>query len=267
MFKQYLYILAAFFAVTATATAQQDSIVLSGTLSVQRGATYRYKLVAGQVKDKWLGYSLLDEGGVNETRSTVMMNFIKDKSSMIFTEKELLGSRAKSSDFCFVGGVLKLEGKKDRLKGVFFGHDQNKKICGTGIVTFQVQEAVKKLLTPDGQRDTTLSTIITRLKDEHFTVNNATVQLQLWDGGVQDHDSLVIILNDQTVQERFEIAAERKTVTLQLKKGKNVLRIRALNEGNEPPNSARIAVIDGGKKYALVSFLKKGEEAKVIIAY
>lgn len=250
------------------AHAQADSILMKGTLSIHKGSTYRYDLVIGSGKERWVGYSVLDKGGPNETRSSVVVTFNKAKASMLFAEKTLLYSKVASSDFCFVGGLLKYEEKKGKAKGMFLGRDQNNKVCGTGTVSFTIPESIRDLLTPDGLPDTnTVNMVLTRLNEERFKVKNSTVQLQLWDGGVEDQDSLTILLNDEVVEAAFEITKEKKLLTLPLRKGKNTVKIRALNEGTEAPNSARITVIDGDRKYSLISFLKKGEEAKVTVEY
>lgn len=246
----------------------QDSLSFNGTLSVSKGDTYKYKLVIGKdASGKWKGYSVLDEHGVNDTRSSVAVQFSKEKASMVFAEKALLSSKSSSAAFCFVGGLLKMDTKKNVVKGFFAGKDAQNKLCGTGNVRFTIPQSAVALMTPDGTKDSVSSGVLTRFKSETFTASGSTVSLQIWDGGVQDHDSLTITLNDKIVLAPFEISSEKRTVSLELQKGNNILRIRALNEGDEKPNSARILLSDQGGQFSLVSFLKENEEARVVIKY
>lgn len=255
--------------VSFSALAQQDSITLDGTLTLAKSATYKYKMVVGELEGKWKGYTVLDAGGPSETKTSVSVQFSKAKQSMMFAEQALISTKAKESGFCFVGGILKMNDKKNSIKGFFLGQDNNKKMCGSGTVRFTLPEAAKTLMTDDGSsvRDTNTATILTRFKSETFKVNNPEVQLELWDGGVVDHDSLTVTVNGAVVLPAFEIVQEKKTVTLKLKKGENIVKIKALNEGLEAPNSARITVTDQGNRYTVVSFLKKGEEATIRIRY
>lgn len=247
--------------------AQQDTITMEGTLSLTKSDTYKYKLVVGLSEGKWKGYSVLDAGGPNETSSTVSVQFSKEKKSLMFAEKTLIATKSKESNFCFVGGGLKMNDKKNGLKGFFVGQDNKKSICGTGTIKLNLPEAAKVLMTPDGTKDTNTNNVklLTGFRSETFKVNNPEVQLEIWDGGVNDHDSLSISLNGVTIMPGFEIVTDKKIITLKLKKGENVLKINALNEGLEAPNSARIAIIDQNNKFALVSFLKDKQEATVKI--
>lgn len=263
--KQLLFIICFCFYVVLDVNAQQDSISLNGTLRLSKSDTYQYKLVAGLADGKWQGYSVLDAGGPNETKSTVVLLFSKEKKTMMFTEKLLISSKSKETSFCFVGGVLKMNEQKNEIKGFFLGQDEKKKMCGSGTVKFNLPEAVRSLMTPDGTKDTNVAAVVTKSRSGSFRVNNARVQLELWDGGVNDHDSLMVTLNNVMVIPAFEITNVKKVVTLQLKKGENILKITALNEGAEPPNSARINIIDQDQQHAVVSFLKKYEDAVVKI--
>lgn len=243
--------------------AQKDSITMEGTLSVSKANIYKYKLVVGLSGGKWLGYSLLDAGGLNETKSSVSVHFMKEKESMIFAEKSLISSKSKETSFCSVGGLLKMNKKKNEAKGYFLGQDEKKKMCGNGTIRLSLPEQAKKLMTPDGIKDTNISSIVTSQKSETFEVKNAQINIEVWDGGLNDQDSLMISLNNNVVVPPFLISTEKKIVTINLKKGENIIKIKALNEGTEPPNSARILVIDQNIKFPIVSFLRKNEEATI----
>jgi hypothetical protein len=266
MFKIFfsLLILSFFF---SQSFAQSDSLVFNGTLSVQKSATYKYKIVVGEKAGKWAGYSILDAMGPNETKSTVVIQFLKEKEAFAFAEKTLISSRSKEQSFCFVGGLLKMNGKGTQVKGFFLGQDEKKKMCGSGSVKFDIPERARQLMTPDGTRDTNVSAIVTSKNSEEYEVKNGLIKLEVWDGGLNDNDSLTILVNDKIMVPPFQILNEKKIFEISLNKGVNVVKIRALNEGTKPPNSARFMIIDQNVRYPVVSFLQKNEEATIKIKW
>lgn len=244
-----------------------DTLIMNGTLSVHKANTFKYKIVVGSNAGKWNGYSVLDEGGPNETKSSVSVQFVKEKSAMAFAEKTLISTKSNEKSFCFVGGLLKMNDKKSQVKGFFLGQDDKKKMCGSGSVKLNLPEKAKVLMTPDGTKDTNISAIVTSKKSETFEVKNGEVQLEVWDGGITDQDSLTVSLNGQTVEAPFQITADKKVFQIKLKKGENIIKIKALNEGSQAPNSARILLIDQGNRFPVVSFLRKDEEATLKIKW
>ncbi|MGC4059051.1 MAG: hypothetical protein QM743_13185 [Chitinophagaceae bacterium] len=242
-----------------------DSLTFTGTLSVASASTYTYKLVIAPYNGKWAGYTLLDEGGINETKSSVGVQFSKEKGGMILAEKALLFTRSKEQAFCFVNAVLRMSGKNEKkiLKGMFIGRDKSDQFCGNGNLRFNVPDRAQLLMTPDGSKDTNLNKVVTSFMSQDFTVGSTQVQLELWDGGANDHDSLSVYLNGSSVGAPFEITSEKRTLQLDLKSGNNIVHIKALNEGTRPPNSARITIVDGATRYSVVSYLKTGQQATV----
>lgn len=244
-----------------------DSLIFNGTLSVHKSESYKYKLVIGVNAGKWDGYSILDEGGPNETKSSVTVQFLKQKEAMAFAEKTLISSKSNEKNFCFVGGLLKMNDKKSQVKGFFLGQDDKKKMCGSGTVKLNLPEKAKILMTPDGTKDTNISAIVTSKKSETFEVKNGDVQLEVWDGGITDQDSLTVSLNGAIIEMPFQITAEKKLIQIKLKKGENIIKIKALNEGTQAPNSARILLIDAGIRHQVISFLRKDEEATLKVKW
>lgn len=239
-----------------------DSLIFSGSLSVSGSATYKYKVVVAATEGRWRGYSVLDEGGADETKSAVGAQFSKEKGGMVFTETSVLSSKSKEQSFCFVNAVLKLSGNKGALKGFFIGHDKQKSVCGNGTVRLMAPANAVAFMKPDGTRDT-MPKIVTEQISQSFDTRSREVYLELWDGGALDQDSLSVSLNGVVVAEPFEISAQRKKIPMKLNPGKNMISIKAYNEGTQAPNSARIYFDDGTEHYTLVSYLKKGQEATI----
>ena len=245
--------------------AQSDSISMSGLLSIHKSSSFKYRITVGLREGKWYGYSLLDEGGVQETKTSITALFSKQKKAFVFSEKLLIATRSKEQSFCFIHAALQMNEKKAYIKGFFVGQDEKKQMCGSGTIRLNLPEKAKILMTPDGSPDTNISAIVTSKKSEAFEVKNGKVLLEVWDGGITDKDSITVSLNGQEVQAPFQISAEKKTIALVLKKGENIIKIKALNEGEQAPNSARFLLIDINLSYPVVSFLRKGEEATVTI--
>jgi hypothetical protein len=77
---------------------------------------------------------------------------------------------------------------------------------------------------------------------------------------------LSLSLNDNWVLKGYELAKAKKYLRLQLQKGENWLMMRADNLGSIPPNTAAIAVLDGGtrKVFTLNSDTSKSEILKLV---
>lgn len=243
--------------------APSDSLIFSGTLSIDGAATYKYKLVLAMSEGKWRGYSLLDEAGPDETKSTVSVQFSRSRKGMLLTERAVIATRSQEQSFCFIHAALKLSGKH-LLKGVFLGRDKQQQNCGTGSMRLNVPAAAMTLMTPDGSTDT-LPKVVTESISQSFRTASPEVYLELWDGGNVDQDSLSVRVNGVLVSEPFAITAERRRIAIRLQPGVNRLAIRALNEGVQPPNSARISLEDGIGRHTLISYLKSGQEAIITI--
>jgi len=264
---QKIFFLILFIGFNTNGFCQQDSLYFSGTLLLSHSDSYKYSIIIGRNNDKWSGYSVLDEGGINETKTSLTAQFLKAKKAMIFSEKKLISTKSKESNFCYINALLKINHKKTELRGYFMGQDEQKKMCGSGTIHLNVPEKAKILLTPDGTKDSNISAIVTSHHSESFTVKSGTIKLEVWDGGLSDQDSLSISVNNELLVAPFQITNEKNTITIQLKKGENIISIKALNEGLETPNSARFLLIDGNSRYPIVSFLKKNEEATLKIKW
>ena len=142
MFKSF-FLLTVFLSFTNVVCAQKDSLTFDGTLSVKGAATYKYKIVVGLHDGKWLGYSLLDAAGPNETKTSLSVQFVKEKKAMAFAEKKLLATKSKEQSFCVVGGALKMNDKGSQVKGFFLGQDEQKKLCGSGTIKLSVPDKAK----------------------------------------------------------------------------------------------------------------------------
>jgi hypothetical protein len=107
MFQKIFFIIL-FIGFNIKGFCQQDSLYFSGTLLISHSESYKYSIIIGKNNDKWTGYSLLDEGGINETKTSLTAQFLKAKKAMIFSEKKLISTKSKESNFCYINGLLKI---------------------------------------------------------------------------------------------------------------------------------------------------------------
>ncbi|MFA6151620.1 MAG: hypothetical protein WC716_09900 [Chitinophagaceae bacterium] len=264
-FRTLLFFLFLMNGVQNNALAQSDSVLMKGTITVGKTDTYTYKIVATETNGSWIGYSLLDESGPNETKTSVTLQFSKEKSGLTFSEQKFISSKSTEKNFCFIGGALKMNVKTNSVKGFFLGKDGNGKFCGNGSIKLNINETAKKLLTPDGTKDTNANAIITSFRSESIKVTAEKIQIELWDGGINDHDSISVSLNKNVLLPALEILNEKRTLDISLQKGENIFKIKALNEGNKAPNSVQIRILDKDKQYKVISFLKSNEESTIKI--
>lgn len=89
--------------------------------------------------------------------------------------------------------------------------------------------------------------------------------MHIWDAGKLDGDKISIFFNDESLLNSHVISKEKKSISLNLMKGENILKIRAENLGAIAPNTAKIEVYDGFKNIDLLSNLKKGELTTILI--
>ncbi|TNE80813.1 MAG: hypothetical protein EP332_06220 [Bacteroidetes bacterium] len=81
-----------------------------------------------------------------------------------------------------------------------------------------------------------------------------SLRIDLWDAGVEDNDTVTLILNGQTVLESFRLSKAKSQFTFPLQPGDNKLSLFANNLGDIPNNTAAISV-NGGEQISLKSGL------------
>jgi hypothetical protein len=87
----------------------------------------------------------------------------------------------------------------------------------------------------------------------------------VWDGGVVDGDVITVLFNDKPVLTNYMLDKPHKQITLPITKRMNKITIIAEDEGANPPNTANIGLIDGGKFYNLTAYNNKGKKAEIVI--
>lgn len=100
-----------------------------------------------------------------------------------------------------------------------------------------------------------------------LTVDTADVELELWDGAVQDGDSISLRLNGQWIVTGFPVKNAIQKIPLKLQRGENSLVFMADNLGSIPPNTAELRIRYGQKTQALglSTDMKKNNEIRLIL--
>ena len=75
--------------------------------------------------------------------------------------------------------------------------------------------------------------------------------------------SINLILNNITILNNFLTKKIKKQIQLDLLKGKNILNLYAINEGESPPNTSKIEIIDNQIVYPLIIQLKKNDAVTI----
>jgi len=105
---------------------------------------------------------------------------------------------------------------------------------GHVVKTFSVAEVVKKH--PYDKREREL--------EGEITTSARFLELEYYDNGSFDRDHISIELNKQWYLDNELLTKEKKTITLELKDGENILEIYADDLGEEPPNTVMMKVKD-----------------------
>ncbi|MGN7719594.1 hypothetical protein [Chitinophaga sp. 22620] len=117
-----------------------------------------------------------------------------------------------------------------------------------------------------GKKDTT-TTIASRKAEPlgSFEVKEKNITLELWDGQVEDGDSVTLLLNGVPIQKGFAVKKKISQIPVELKRGENILLFSADNLGSIPPNTAELRIRYGGqtKSFGLNTDMKRNNEIRI----
>ncbi len=107
---------------------------------------------------------------------------------------------------------------------------------------------------------------ITEGKDKTYLWKTGQVQLEVWDGNTVDNDKITILYNGQEILSNYVLTKEKKKLVLPIGGNElNIITVIALNEGNEPPNTANIQLTDGTETYDVIAHNTIGKRALIRI--
>lgn len=107
---------------------------------------------------------------------------------------------------------------------------------------------------------------ITEGKDKTYLWTSDNIVLEIWDGNTVDNDKVNILYNGQEVLSNYTITKEKKQLTFPVGGNElNIITVIAVNEGNDPPNTANILLTDGMVTYEVVAHNTIGKRASIRI--
>lgn len=107
---------------------------------------------------------------------------------------------------------------------------------------------------------------ITEGKDKTYNWKSGQVQLEVWDGNNEDNDKVTILYNGQEVLSNHTLTKEKKRLVLPIGGNElNIITVIAVNEGNEPPNTANILLTDDTVTYEVIAHNTIGKKALIRI--
>ena len=248
--KKILIIIFLFFQSKLNAEEYAGSIILSDS------TIYTFELNLIIKKENISGYSLTNHGTNSETKSSIEGTFDKTKNEYEIIEKQIIYTKSKESikNFCHLRIDLSEKGsyKSKRLEGEFIGYYDNNKKCAEGKIILFKKEKLKKIEKKINKRIKKSTNNksehnnkkITLKKDDKFYIETSKkyVSIRVWDPNLEDNDMILMKFNDDLILENYSTKNKPKKRRVKLSKGRNILVISAINEGDNPPNTSAIEI-------------------------
>jgi len=270
---------------TFTTTAQTNELI--GRIAMNDGNAMTYKLVfsdsAGIVK----GYSISDPGP-NQTKATIKGSINRDKKSFSFREVKVVNAKDKNVEYCLLKGSCKITEQKgiQLFKGKVTGYINGEaaKPCGKGTIVFSTAADILKLTQKlvdsidtskldDRQKaaidsfkkaaETTSLDLVDAKKGAFFKWNTDSVRIEVYDDGEVDYDRTSILLDGNHILTNHTATKEKHEINIPVPAGRHVLKFRAENEGNTPPNTTKFILWDGGIRHMISTNLYYGQDATI----
>ncbi len=272
------------------ATGQTALITLTGTLTMQTGEQFPYKIVATDSNDILKGYAFT-YAEPDETKVIIRGRVDKQRKKLTFKETEIISSHDVHTQAFMCLLHASLEFKQGKLTGPATSQEADNTACTPGIVTFGSNEEISNLFSSHDKYDEVVTMggpkpkepeqpaadkvatevvakqeKITAGVEKNYNWHADSIVVEVWDGGTFDGDRVTISLDDKQVLNRYVIQKEKKRLVIPLKdKEMHTLSIIADDEGFQPPNTANLTLSDGSIYYNLLAYNAKGKSSVVLI--
>ena len=242
----------------------QPHSVYIGTIISTNNNPISYKLDFTEDNGIISGYSITNIGTNDETKSKIIGTYISSEKTLHIKETEILTTNSQEplENFCFI--EMKLEKKgifgSKRIEGEFNGYFLNKKKCARGRIIMIEEKKLRKIKKKIAlnkrervKKEEKEEEEILMKSGEKFTFNSERkkITLLIWDANKEDGDKIDLLLNSATILSNYETKNKAKKIRIKLEDGKNIIEVKATNEGINPPNTSRIELIDGKTKYTV----------------
>ncbi len=275
--KYFLFFLIAF---SSNLYSQEEEFV--GIIELENQTYIDFRINFDIKGTKVEGYTITDYNGPHESKSSIIGNYDAKTSKFTFREVSILYTKSPVTelDFCYIFFTGQL--KNDKLLGSFKGfYDDLEKCLDGKIIGTRIEKAIKrqeKLLkqvdrvVKDEAKKDNVTEQLNALKfseqrgisaNENINVfwEGTYLKALVWDAGTVDNDKIEI---SQDGSAPTIIDPKKKPIIKEFYLGaeKNVISIKALSEGTEPPNTTKVKFTnDKGKFVELIYNLKLGESA------
>ncbi len=287
------------------ASAQPKLKELKGYLGVGGGESFDYKLVftdsLGYIKGH--SYTWLYQNA--EVKAAISGYIDRGAKTITFREDSIIYNRGFQSNatICLINSTLSYRQEEggNVFKGPTTSSDITNVACDAGSIVFQDSEGLRalfleqkiaeapkvaKINNPTGKPirivyDTAASVQrrpvatgeppkqverITQGIEKIYDWHSDTILVHIWDGGRVDGDVISIYQNDVPVLRNYTIKKEPKQLALTFS-GANteVLTIVAHHEGNEPPNTTDVLLVDGSIHHSILVYNSIGKKGIIKI--
>lgn len=260
-----------------------------GFLIPSDGERITYKLAFNEnEKGAIEGISITDFNGQHSTTSKIKGKFGPKHDYISFKELSNLSTSSDLPDstFCYVQ-VEKLPLQsvmgKTIIRGNFQGVYKDGEFCAEGrfeLIGAGVLEALKQ---SDEQRDSVsrVEKVISELVDFRNELETAEILmagseltyqssgdeiiLMLWDGLKQDNDRVHIFVNGKLKYKDFLIVQEKRLIKIPITSEGIEIKIEASDEGDSPPNTVNLILLDGVNARPMQTRMHKNESAIIQI--
>lgn len=284
-------------------SAQQNEKILKGYLGVQGGESYTYKLIFTDSSGYLRGYSYTYLYENKEVKASISGFIDRENKTLSFKENNIIYNHGfeSSTTICLINAVLKYQKTgegKEQFSGAITSSDISNVYCGQGTVSFPYTEEIKQLTSLKVAEETPKPQLIKKpekplkvvydtaamssssknisyfpAQPEQITSGTEkaiewysdSLVIQVWDGGKIDGDKLSITLNGAPLLNNYILAKEQKRIAIPLENGISELIFIANNEGNEPPMTANVWLVDGIRKHNLFIYNNIGKKARIKI--
>ena len=268
--------------------AQPKPITLNGSIMMNTGETFPYKIVLTESNGVVSGYSLT-YNEPDDTKTKIQGVLDRHNHTLTFKETEILYAHTVRTKayMCLIDARLgyKQSEKGNVLKGPITSMETDKTACTGGTISFSNDEEIQFLFAYHDKYDTMITmkkkvkepvaenkdkaTVaelpliidkITSGTEKTFDWYSDTVIIDVWDGGNVDGDRITLQFNGKACLTNYYLIKQKKQLRIPLGPGVNTVSILAENEGSDPPNTASLLFTDGATKYSVLAYNKTGQQ-------
>lgn len=263
-----------------------------GTIQLEDKSFITYKLNFIELEDGAIeGFSVTDFEGTHRTKSKIVGELDKKGKTISFRETTNTSTKSdvEPEQFCYlhVKDVrMKSSGGKVTIQGPFTGKYPDGKSCINGNVFLLGSDflfkkldkksahlAKSKNVDSTGSEEMSSALLRKRLDlnslgaDEELKINwiSKEVVIEIWDAETVDQDIISIYVNGKGLLKEYRVQKSKKTLKIPFEEETCTIKILAVSEGKTPPNTTHVLLIDKENAVPIVTNLKEGEKALIIL--